>query len=124
MTMDKRIITTLILVQAFGLSVIGFAAREPNDREPAAVNRMQARDIMQTTAVTGALVCELKPENTGEPCTLKITANNSGRIYEIKDSNTAMRLYQDGIRNVRAEGKTRGPYLIVNKIQALDALKQ
>jgi len=122
--MDKRIITTLILIQAFGLSVIGFAAREPNDREPAAVNRMQARDIMQTTTVTGSLACQLKAENTGEACTLKITAQDSGRIYEITGSKTAMRLYQDGTRNVRVEGKTRGPYLIVNKIEALDTLQQ
>ena len=122
--MDKKIISTLVIVQAFGLSVLAFGAREARDREPAAVNRMQARDIMATTSISGTLDCQHKESNTGEACTLKLTASDTGRIYELSGSNSAMRLYNDGVREVQVIGKTRGPYLVVNKIQAIGTLKQ
>ncbi len=122
--MDKKVISTLVIVQAFGLSVLAWAAREPSDREPAAVNRMQARDVMATTSISGTLDCQQKDTNTGEACTLKLTATDTGRIYEISSSDSAMRLYNDGVREVQVIGKTRGPYLVVNKIQAIGTLKQ
>jgi hypothetical protein len=122
--MDKKLISTLLLVQVFGLSVIAFAGREARDREPAAVTRMQSRDIMETHAISGTLICHQNESNTGEACKLQLTETKTGRIYEVSGSNSAMRLYNDGIREVQVEGKTRGPYLIVNKIQAMDTLKQ
>jgi len=119
--LDKKILATLIITQAFGLSILAWGAR---DREPAAVTRMQARDIMATTSISGTLDCQHKESNTGEACTLKLTASDTGRIYELSGSHSAMRLYNDGVREVQVIGKTRGPFLVVNQIQAIGTLKQ
>ena len=72
-------------------------------------------------SVTGKLICNLGPENNGQPCSLQIEEEGTGRIYRIHGSNSAMRLYFDGARRASVEGQKNSDStaILVKRINAL-----
>ena len=54
--------------------------------------------------INGALACPLAAENTGEGCNLTLRDSRTGRTYRLSNANGAMRLYQNGTKNVTIEG--------------------
>ena len=125
--MGRHTILTVIIVQAMGLGVLAFAAdrgdrERPSvgDREPAAVTRMQqTTSDRKAESLLGTLGCDQGAENTGAACQLKLTERDSGRTFDIRGSNDAMRLFNDGKREVAVEGHASGDQLRVLKIRAL-----
>lgn len=121
--MGRRTLLTIIVAQAMGLGMLGMAAGDREgpghrDREPASVTRLNAQTSPKTK-ITGTLSCEMESENTGKPCQLKLLEANTGRSYEINGSNDAMRLFQDGKREVAIVGRPSGDQLRVIEIEAL-----
>jgi hypothetical protein len=72
----------------------------------------QDREIRSPAAklvrIEGALSCTLEAENTGKGCELKLQENGSGRMYNLIEAKSAMRLFQDGKKNVLIEGRLAG----------------
>src|SRR4051812_27653899 len=48
--------------------------------------------------VKGRLICDLGAENNGQPCSLRIEEDGTGRVYRLRGADSAMRLYFDGAR--------------------------
>jgi len=106
-----------------GLGMLGMAAGDRagpghRDREPAAVTKITSGSSPKST-IKGTLSCEMEAENTGRPCQLKLLEADSGKSYEINGSDDAMRLFQDGKREVAIVGRTSGGQLRVVSIEAL-----
>lgn len=123
--MGRHTLFTLVIAQALGLGMLAYAAdrgdreRRSGDREPAAVTRMQQNSDRANTKLKGTLACEQASENTGTACLLKLTEQDTGRVYEIRGSNEAMRLFHDGTRDVAIVGRTSGDQLKILEIRAL-----
>jgi hypothetical protein len=82
------------------MSNYGTIRHEIGAREPAATENL--------VRINGILSCDLGSANTGQACELKLKENGSGRIYNLADSAAAMRLFQDGKKNVQIEGRLAG----------------
>jgi hypothetical protein len=77
------------------------------DRKPSAAKLVR---------IEGALTCDLGLENTGKSCELRLHETGSDRIYNLIEASAAMRLYQDGNRNVMIEGQLAGTETISVKV--------
>lgn len=123
--MGRHTLLTVVIVQAMGLGMLAYAAdrgdreKRAGDREPAAVTRMQQNSDRANSRLKGTLACEQASENIGTACLLKLTEQDTGRIYEIRGSNEAMRLFHDGTREVSIVGRASGDQLKVLEIRAL-----
>ncbi len=88
----------VISISALGQTSMALAGREGSISSIR--NQFQA-DLVK---VQGSLSCAMAAENNGQPCTLKIKEDNTGRIFELSNTSQLMRFYQDGVRNVMIEG--------------------
>ena len=121
--MGRKTLLTIIVAQAMGLGMLGMAAGDREgpghrDREPASVTRLNSGSAPKSK-ITGTLSCEMAAENTGQACQLKLLEAGTGKQYEINGSNDAMRLFQDGKREVAIVGRPSGDQLRVISIEAL-----
>lgn len=71
-------------------------------------DRQERSPSAKLIRVEGELSCALDAANTGKGCELKLTENGSGQIYNLIEAATAMRLFQDGNKNVLIEGRLAG----------------
>lgn len=54
--------------------------------------------------IEGTLSCQMGEQNTGQPCELKILDKESGRSFVLVNSNTALKVYHEGIRDIKVKG--------------------
>lgn len=112
--MKKKTLIAVILGQLTVLALYSYPAFSTAEAIGAR-NLARIENASNTTAITlnGELVCQMAAENNGQGCTLKLREAKSGRLYELQNPSTAMRLYQDNRRNnaslaVRVQGTLAG----------------
>jgi hypothetical protein len=83
---------------------IGNLRQELGSKDPAVVQ------------VSGRLICDLGTENNGQPCSIKIEEDGTGRVFRLRAADSVMRLYFDGARRATIEGRAdRDPTTLVVK---------
>lgn len=113
--MGRSIFAHLVILQALGLAVVAWAGTDRadrGDRATASLARIEAREQSRVD-IRGTLSCPMPEQNTGRSCTLQIVSEETGQTLKIRDSNAAMRLFQDGKTQVIASGVITGDALRV-----------
>jgi hypothetical protein len=84
-------------------AIPAFAAREIS---PLVIQRQEdaAEVASSSIRVQGTLTCSMGDSNTGQPCSLRIKDQLSGKTYNLSNENVAMRLYHSGTKNVAILG--------------------
>ena len=109
----SSLIMPLMVSQALGLAVFAWAASDT--RESTSAIRMQIRQDLRAK-FRGTLSCEML-ENSG--CSLAVIESSTGKRYELKNSGYAMRLYENGTRDVLVDGEIRGRHVYIHDIKSL-----
>ncbi len=95
-----------------------FAGRE--DVSHMAAIRHDITEARKLTKFQGALSCPMGESNDGQGCSLTFKETATGRIFQLRNHQSAMRLFQDGRTQVAIEGTLAdGETISVEKIQSL-----
>ena len=111
--MRKVTITSFGFAAALAMAVPALAFRDGDSTSFAAIHQDNEVPKIAWVQIVGSLTCNMPQENDGSPCTLKLRDAKSGRIYNLIQASSAMRLYQDGTKNVRIHGRMADPETIV-----------
>ena len=108
----KKTILTILTGSLLSLQIAAPAFAINGDFSNMAVIRHDSQNtapvLSDLIRIEGALSCNLGATNGGQGCDLKLTENKTGRIFNLIEARTAMRLYQDGNKNVIIEGRLAG----------------
>ncbi len=72
-----------------------------------------------TIRMEGALRCEMPSSGTATACFPMFSDSKSGREYALTPAGDSLRLYAEGVRSVRVEGKISAGSLALTSIQPL-----
>jgi hypothetical protein len=109
------VLSSLFLMPVTVLAAVGSTIVE---RSP---NLMRHQAEPHRNAFQGSLTCITGEKNGDQPCALRFTDNENGRVYGVVENNHEVtRLYQSGTKNVAIEGQTDGgKTLIVHSVRSL-----
>ena len=105
--MKKYTFTMIMMAVTTGallLAITAFASQ--GEGINFAAIRQQNAVAIKLVRMEGSLSCDLGAKNTGSGCELKFQTKN-GRVYNLTEASNAMRLFQEGSRQVAIEGQMK-----------------
>ena len=113
-----RFLGTMVLLAAVAVGTAYAVDRHTREHGEMASYAMIKQEMRNTKIrLWGMLNCKLAGMNNGQACTLSITDTNTGKAFELENAGAAMRLFNEGTRDVVIIGR----YSAENRIEVIKA---
>jgi hypothetical protein len=98
---SRNVLASLALILAAS-PAFARLADGPNYRQ---LDQMETRKAAVLIEIEGPLSCYQSESNDGQACRLSLADTKTGKVFEIRQNDQAMRLYMKGSRSVTLQGR-------------------